>query len=179
MKRLPVQRFLGLALLLVLAPLLRADEGEGKGKVTDVTLMKGARFGANVAFGGPLMATLTGEMHYGLVADVKEGTDRVRAVGGLVVQLHAGTGGGKLSVGAGARARVEESDFHGTVGAALKISLARTWGSPLGTEPGITYLGPELGLEIKRVNVELGALARIGGDPGAGAVFSWSIGWRL
>ena len=161
MNRRLVEALLCLTLLLGLPSVLRA--GDGEGKVTDITLTKGARLGATFAFGGPLMATLTGEMHYGLVADIKEGADRVRAVGGLVFQLHAGTGGGKLSVGAGARARVEEPDFHGTVGAALKISLAHTWGSPLGTEPGITYLGPELGLEIKRVNVELGVLARVVG----------------
>jgi hypothetical protein len=98
---------------------------------------------------------------------------------GFLLQVDAGSGGGKLSLGVGARARVEEEDFRGTVGAGLRVALARTWGSPIGTEPGLTYLGPELDLSILRVNLTLGVLWRVSGHAGASALFSWGVGFGL
>ena len=56
-------------------------------------------------------------------------TDRVKAVcalpiphcaQGFLVQADAGSGGGKLSLGVGARAHVDEEDFRGTVGVGLR-----------------------------------------------------------
>jgi hypothetical protein len=127
-------------------------------------------------------------MLHGLGADVRDEDGRVRAVcaaplaicaHGFELDAAAGTGGGKLSLGLGARARVDEDDFHGTLGATLKASLARTWGSPVGTEPGLTYLGPELDLSVLRVELTLGVLWRIAGPGGKSALFSWGVGIGL
>jgi hypothetical protein len=43
-----------------------------------------------------------GELLYGLRVDVHEDEEQVNGRAGLLVQLHAGTGGGKLSLGVGA-----------------------------------------------------------------------------
>lgn len=61
-------------------------------------------------FGGPLGAAVTGELVYGAGADVRDEGERVRGVAGLLVQVHAGSGGGKLSLGVGGRARIDSED---------------------------------------------------------------------
>jgi hypothetical protein len=124
------------------------------------------------------MASAMGELVFGLKADVREDGSRARAVAGLAFQAQAGTGGGRLSLGLAARARVEDEDFRGAAGAGLKVSLARTWGSPLGTAPGVTYLGPEIDLDVKHVALSLGVLFRVGGQGGQGTLFTWGLGWR-
>jgi hypothetical protein len=155
---------------------------------TEITLDKGTQFAAGIGFGGPLGAAASVRILHGLGADVREGEDRVKAVcavpiphcaQGFTFQADAGSGGGKLSLGIGARARVEEPDFRGTVGVGLRLSLARTWGSPIGTDPGLTYLGPELDLSVLRVNLNLGVLWRVSGEGGASALFSWGLGFGL
>jgi hypothetical protein len=155
---------------------------------TEITLDKDTQVGVGIGFGGPIGAAASLRVLHGLGADVKEGDDRVRAVcalpiphcaQGFLVQADAGSGGGKLSLGIGARARVDDEDFHGTVGASLRASLVRTWGSPIGTEPDLTYLGPELDLSILRFNLTLGVLWRLSGQTGASAVFGWGIGFGL
>ena len=98
---------------------------------------------------------------------------------GLLVQLHAGTGGGKLSLGVGARAGVASDDFKGSVAAGLKLSLARTWGSSQGNPSGVTYLGPELDLSIMRLALSLGPFFRVGGVGGSAVTFSWGLGVRF
>jgi hypothetical protein len=99
--------------------------------------------------------------------------------GGFLIQAGAGSGGGKLSLGIGARAHVEEDDFNGTVGVGLRAAFLRTWGDPIGTRPGLSYLGPELDLAILRVNVTLGVLWRVSGSGGKSALFSWGMGVLL
>jgi hypothetical protein len=155
---------------------------------TEITLDKGTQFAAGIGFGGPLGAAASFRILHGLGADVRDGEDRVKAVcavpiphcaQGFTFQADAGSGGGKLSLGIGARARVDDPDFRGTVGAGLRLSLARTWGSPIGTDPGLTYLGPELDLSILRVNLNLGVLWRVSGQGGASALFSWGLGFGL
>jgi len=155
---------------------------------TEITLDKGTQVAVGVGFGGPIGAAVSFRILHGLGADVREGGDRVKAVcavpiphcaQGFLFQADAGSGGGKLSLGIGARARVDEEDFHGTVGVGLRASLLRTWGSPIGTEPGLTYLGPELDLSVVRVNLSLGVLWRVSGHAGASAVFAWGIGFGL
>ena len=79
----------------------------------------------------------------------------------------------------GARARIDDEGFHGTAGVALRVALARTWGNPIGTEPGLTYLGPELDLSVIRINLTLGVLFRVAGDGGSSALFSWGLGFGL
>ena len=130
-------------------------------------------------FGGPLGAAVTGELVYGPGADVRDDGERVRGVAGLLVQVHAGSGGGKVSLGVGGRARVDTEDFKGPLAAGLKLSLARTWGSPVGTRSGLTYLGPELDLSIKHVSLSLGPLFRVGGAGGGAVLFSWGLGVRF
>lgn len=155
---------------------------------TEITVDKGTHVAAGIGFGGPLGAGLSLRLLHGLGADVREGQDRVKAVcavpiahcaRGFTLEADAGSGGGKLSLGIGARAKVHEEDFRGTVGVGLRLSVARTWGSPVGTEPNLTYLGPELDLGILRVNLTLGVLWRVSGQGGASALFSWGVGFGL
>jgi len=155
---------------------------------TEVTLDKDTQVAAGVGFGGPIGAAASFRVMHGLGADVRDEDARVKAVcalpiphcaQGFTFQADAGSGGGKLSLGIGARARVEEEDFRGTVGVGLRASLVRTWGSPIGTEPDLTYLGPELDLSVIRINLTLGVLWRLGGDRGSSALFSWGLGFGL
>jgi len=155
---------------------------------TDITIDRRNQVVAGLGFGGPLGATFRVDLLHGLGADVREEKERVKAVcalpiphcgGGFLLGAEAGSGGGKLSLGVGANARVDSEDFKGTVGVDLKLSVARTWGSPIGTEPGLTYLGPELDLSVLRFGVGLGVLWRIAGDGGSSVLFTWGLGIRL
>lgn len=132
-----------------------------------------------IGYGGPLGAAVTGELLHGLRVDVSEEGERVGGRAGLLVQVHAGSGGGKLSVGVGGRAGIESDDFTGAFAAALKLSLARTWGSPVGTRPGLTYLGPELDLSAMHVGLTLGPLFRVGGEGGPAVLFALGLGVRF
>jgi len=155
---------------------------------TDVTLDRKTQLVADIGFGGPLGATLRVDLLHGLGADVRETNERVRAVcalplphcaRGFLLGVEAGSGGGKLSLGVGANAKVDSDDFRGTVGVGLQLSLARTWGSPVGTIQGLSYLGPELQLYVLRFGITLGALWRVSGPGGASVLFSWGLGFRL
>jgi hypothetical protein len=155
---------------------------------TEITIDKDTQVAVGIGFGGPIGAIGSFRVLHGLGADVREEDGRVKAVcavpiphcaKGFLFQADAGSGGGKLSVGIGARAHVDEEDFRGTVGVSLRASLARTWGSPIGTEPNLTYLGPELDLSVLRFNVTLGVLWRVSGHGGASAVFGWGVGFGL
>jgi hypothetical protein len=153
---------------------------------TDITLDRRTRFGAGIGFFGPLGAAARVSLLHGLGADVREDTTRVKAVcalpiphcaNGFLVQADAGTGGGKLSLGVGAHAKVDEESFKGTAGVALRLAVAHTWGNPIGTRPGLTYVGPEVDLSILHANLTLGVLFRASGDGGAAALFSWGVGF--
>ena len=155
---------------------------------TEITLDRRTRVGAGIGFSGPLGAAASVRILHGLGADVRDGSTRVNAVcavpmphcaQGFLLQADAGSGGGKLSVGVGAWAKVDEKSFRGTAGVALRLAAARTWGNPIGTEPGLTYLGPELDLSVLRINLTLGALFRVSGDRGSSALFSWGLGFGL
>jgi hypothetical protein len=153
---------------------------------TDVTLDLGTRFRVGVGFVGPLGATGRVSLLHGLGADVRDEGTRVKAIcavpirhcaQGFLLQAEAGTGGGKLSLGVGAYAKVQEESFKGTAGVAFRLAVARTWGDPLGTDPGLTYLGPELDLQVLRINLTLGVLFRVAGDTGGKTLFSWGLGF--
>jgi len=155
---------------------------------TEITLDRRTQLGAGIGFSGPLGAAASLRILHGLGADVRDGSTRVNAVcaipmphcaQGFLIQADAGSGGGKLSLGVGARAQVDEESFRGTAGVALRLALARTWGNPIGTEPGLTYLGPELDLSVIRINLTLGVLFRVPGDRGSSALFSWGLGFGL
>jgi hypothetical protein len=153
---------------------------------TEITIDKANRVAVGLGFEQPLGAAASVEILHGLAGDVRESDGRVKAVcavpiphcaQGFLFEVAAGSGGGVLSLGVGARARVDEEDFHGTVGLGLRAALARTWGDPIGTEPGLTYLGPELDLSVLRVDLTLGVLWRVSGQRGASALFSWGVGF--
>jgi hypothetical protein len=154
----------------------------------EITLDKATHLSAGIGFGGPIGAIGSFRVMHGLGADVREEDGRVKAVcslpiphcaQGFTFQVDAGSGGGKLSLGVGAKAHVDDEDFHGTAGVGLRVSLARTWGSPIGTEPDLTYLGPEFELSIIKINLNLGVLWRVSGHGGSSALFSWGLGFGL
>jgi hypothetical protein len=157
---------------------------------TEITIDRKTQFSGGLGFGGPLGVQATVGLLHGLGADVQERDDhsRVKAVcavpiphcaRGFLLEVGAGSGGGKASLGIGGHARVEEEGFHGAVEANFKLSVARTWGSPIGTEPNLTYLGPELGLAVMHVGLDVGILWRVSGQGGSSAIFSWGLGLRL
>lgn len=155
---------------------------------TEVDVGLATRLAVGAGFSHPLGLTGRVQLLHGLSADVREDEGRVRAVcavpiahcaEGFLLEAEAGSGGGKLSLGLGARARVEGEDFHGTVGVALRASLARTWGSPYGTPPGLTYLGTELDLAVVHLRLSLGVMRRISGGAGPSWLFAWGVGVGL
>ncbi len=194
-----MKRPMGLTLVLVLLTAAPIQAGEDSTQPvagaqgtppaqTEVTLDRKDQLVGGLAFGGPLGIHGTIGLLHGLGADVEEDADHVKAVcaapiphcaHGFLVQADAGSGGGKVSLGLGGRTRIDSDDFHGVVGADFKLSLARTWGSPVGTDPHLTYLGPELDVSIVHVGVNLGVLWRVSGRGGSLAVFSWGLGVRL
>jgi hypothetical protein len=155
---------------------------------TEINLDRRTQVTAGIGFSGPIGAGASLRLLHGLGADVRDGSTRVKAVCGVpmphcaqgfLLQADAGSGGGKLSLGVGARAHVDEESFKGTAGFALRVAFARTWGNPIGTDPGLNYLGPELDLSVIRIGLTLGVLFRVSGDHGPNAVFSWGIGFGL
>jgi hypothetical protein len=155
---------------------------------TEVNLDRSTQLAAGIGFSGPIGAGASLRLLHGLGADVKDDGTRVKAVcavpmphcaQGFLLQADAGSGGGKLSLGIGVRAHVEDEGFRGTAGVALRLAVARTWGNPVGTDPGLTYVGPELDLSVIRIGLTLGVLFRVSGDHGSNALFSWGLGFGL
>jgi hypothetical protein len=155
---------------------------------TDITLDRRTMVRAGIGFSGPIGASASLQVLHGLGADIKDDGTRVKAVcaipmprcaQGFLLRADAGTGGGKLSLGVGAWAKVHEEDFKGTAGAALRLALAHTWGDPVGPPAGNTYLGPELDVSVIRINLTLGVLFKVAGDSGSSALFSWGLGFGL
>jgi hypothetical protein len=153
---------------------------------TEVTIDLANHVYGSIGFEGPIGLAGNVQLLHGLGADVREDDERVKATcavpvehcaGGFLIGAAAGSGGGKLSLGIGARARVEDDDFNGTVGVALRAAFVRTWGNPVGTDPGLSYLGPELDLSILRVSTTLGVLWRVSGSGGKSVLFSWGLGF--
>jgi len=155
---------------------------------TEVTLDRSTQIEAGIGFWGPIGAGASLRLLHGLGADVKDDGTRVKAVcavpmphcaQGFLLQADAGSGGGKLSLGVGVRAHVQDEGFRGTAGVALRLAVARTWGNPVGTDPNLTYVGPELDLSVIRIGLTLGVLFRVSGDHGSNALFSWGLGFGL
>jgi hypothetical protein len=95
---------------------------------------------------------------------------------GLLVQVQPGTGGGAVNVGfvpLSFRAHHTQA-----IGVALKARLLRTWGSPLATDPGLTYAGFEVGVAIG-VKLAGGLLWRVSSGRGQDAIWTWSVGLGL
>lgn len=155
---------------------------------TEITLDRRTHVAAGLGFSGPIGAMGSLQILHGLGADIKDDGTRVKAVcavpmphcaQGFLLRADAGSGGGKFSLGLGAWANVDEKDFKGTAGVALRVALAHTWGNPVGEPPGLTYVGPELDLSVLRFNLTLGVLFKVGGDGGSSALFSWGVGFGL
>jgi len=155
---------------------------------TDITLDLRTQVRAGIGFSGPLGAIGSVQILHGVGADIRDEGTRVKAVcaipmphcaQGFLVRADAGSGGGRLSLGLGAFAKVDTDGFKGTAGMALRLAVAHTWGDPIGQPPGLTYLGPELDLSVLRINLTLGVLFKVGGDGGSSALFSWGLGFGL
>jgi hypothetical protein len=155
---------------------------------TDITLDLRTQVRAGVGFSGPLGAMGSVQILHGVGADIKDDGTRVKAVcavpmphcaQGFLIRADAGSGGGRLSLGLGAWAKVDTDGFKGTAGMALRLAVAHTWGHPIGQPTGLTYLGPELDLSVLRINLTLGALFKVGGSGGSSALFSWGVGFGL
>ena len=155
---------------------------------TDITLDLRTQVRGGLGFSGPLGAIGSIQILHGVGADIKDDGTRVKAVcaipmphcaQGFLVRADAGSGGGRLSLGLGAWAKVDTDGFKGTAGVALRLAVAHTWGDPIGQPPGVTYLGPELDLAVLRINLTLGVLFKVGGDGGSSALFSWGVGFGL
>ncbi len=101
------------------------------------------------------------------------GTDTAR---GLLIQVQPGIGGGALNVGfvpLSFRAQGTQA-----IGVAVKARLLRTWGSPRGTDPGLTWAGFEVGIAIG-VKLAGGLLWKASSGPGAERIWTWSVGVGL
>jgi len=155
---------------------------------TDITLGLRTQVRAGIGFSGPLGAMGSVQIIHGLSTDVREDGTRVKAVCGVpmphcaqgfLLRADAGSGGGRLSLGLGAWAKVDTDDFKGNAGAALRLAVAHTWGDPIGQPAGLTFLGPEVDLSVLRINLTLGVLFRVRGDGGSSALFSWGLGFGL
>jgi len=155
---------------------------------TDITLDLRTQVRAGLGFSGPLGAIGSVQILHGVGADIRSDGTRVKAVcaipmphcaQGFLLRADAGSGGGRLSLGLGAFAKVDTDGFKGTAGMALRLAVAHTWGDPIGQPPGLTYLGPEFDLSVLRINLTLGVLFRVGGDGGSSALFSWGLGFGL
>ena len=94
---------------------------------------------------------------------------------GTLLQAEAGVGGGKVSLG-----RLFFTYCYtpfGSLGAAgVKLSLLRTWGSPLWAPKDRTYLGPEIDIGIMDWKLSLGLLVRLGSDEGGRVRFTFGLG---
>jgi hypothetical protein len=155
---------------------------------TDIQLGLRTQVRAGLGLSGPLGAMGSVQIIHGLGTDISDDGTRVKAVCGIpmphcaqgfLLRADAGSGGGKLSLGLGAWAKVDTDDFRGTAGMALRLAVAHTWGDPIGQPAGLTYLGPEADLSLLRINLTLGVLFRVRGDGGSSALFSWGLGFGL
>src|SRR6185295_11533331 len=104
---------------------------------TEITLEPRTQVRAGLGFSGPLGALGSVQILHGVGADIRDDGTRVKAVcavpmphcaQGFLLRADAGSGGGKLSLGLGAWAKVDTDDFKGTMGTALRLALAHTWG---------------------------------------------------
>jgi hypothetical protein len=89
---------------------------------------------------------------------------------GFLLQLDAGLGGGKVSMGL--------ATSSPPYGVAIKASGLRTWSNAWGASPGNSYLGVELEL-VAELSLSLGYMRRVGGSEGPANLFTWGLGYGL
>jgi hypothetical protein len=95
---------------------------------------------------------------------------------GVLLQVQPGLGGVSLNVGFTPFAFSTLGSQ--ALGFAVKARLLRTWGTPHALEPDRTYAGFEAALALG-VKVSVGALWKVGGDPGKASIVTWSVGFGL
>jgi hypothetical protein len=93
--------------------------------------------------------------------------ERVGLSGGeiLAFRAQAGIGGGELSAGIWA--------VETLVG--LRGAVVRTWGRPVGIEPGRTLVGASLEIGLPFASVHLGALQPVAGGRARATCFTWGL----
>ena len=155
---------------------------------SDITIDRRTGLSASVGYGGPLGASATVTLLRGLGADVREGSERVKAVcaaptrycaNGFLLETAAGVHGGRLSLGFGARARVEDEEFHRHGGRGAEALAGSRLELRSRQRHGRTWLGPELDFVVKRFGVGCGVLWPVSGPFSATPRFSWMIGFVL
>lgn len=121
--------------------------------------------------GGPLM--VAGSAGLILGAD-RSAPDECPSPRGWLVQAEAGVGGIKLG---GGPVFTYCHTMFGSLGAgSLQAAYVRTWGNPLGTEAGLSYVGGELDVGLIDWRVTLGLLKRTGSRAdGANLLFTWGL----
>ena len=92
---------------------------------------------------------------------------------GLLIQVEPGLGGGKASLG-------YAMGLLPYAAGGVKASVLRTWGHPLLTEPGRTYVGVEAEASFF-IKLSLGVMARVAGPSGGRVLVTGGVGlafWR-
>jgi hypothetical protein len=121
--------------------------------------------------GGPLIASASAGVIFGSDRSLPDECPSPR---GFLLRGEAGVAGAKLGLGP---VFTYCHSLFGSLGAgSLQAVYARTWGNPLGTEPGLDYWGGELHIGIIDWRITLGLLKRGGGSQeGANLLFTWGI----
>jgi len=89
---------------------------------------------------------------------------------GVLLQVDAGLGGGKASVGL--------ATSNPPYGMAIKASALRTWSRAWGATPDNTYVGLEAEL-VASVSLSLGYMRRVSGSGGPANLLTWGFGFGL
>jgi hypothetical protein len=121
--------------------------------------------------GGPLTAAASAGLILGID---RSAPDECPSPRGWLLQAEAGIGGVKLG---GGPVFTYCHTVFGSLGAgSLQAAYVRTWGTPLGTEAGLNYVGGELDVGLIDWRVTLGLLKRTGsGTEGANLLFTWGL----
>jgi hypothetical protein len=87
---------------------------------------------------------------------------------GLLIQVEPGLGGGKASLG-------YATGLLPYAAGGVKASVLRTWGQPLLTEPGRTYVGVEAEATFF-IKLSLGLMTRVAGPNGGRLLVTGGVG---
>ena len=124
-----------------------------------------------VGVGGPLLASASAGL---ILGSDRSAPDECPSPRGWLVQGEAGIGG--LKLGAGPVFTYCHTAFGSLGAGSLQAAYVRTWGNPLGTEAGISYVGGELDFGLIDWRVTLGLLKRTGREAeGANLLFTWGL----
>jgi len=96
---------------------------------------------------------------------------------GSLVELAAGRGGGRLSIGLWFGG-MSTSHVFPRAGFEIRTSLLRTWNVPRGVDAGVSYVGGELGLRASGIRLGTGVSWRVGGAAGPYRLWTWTIGFE-